>query len=286
MAYELDQHLVDHAILGVMSGSSAPVGANPTGVVGLSAVNGSASTFLRSDGAPPLDQGIVPTWTGIHTYSAQDVHNAGVSLGTSGVVQSDLANSGTAGVGVGGFRVQNSIKLTGSRDILQANWWNGSAYQTAFRVFGQLASGLNKEMRLEYDPSNYYRMSVQSNGTTTAGPVGTAASFNFTATAGINFTGGTIVSLSVNGASGGINLGISTDYIGLYGVTPVVRPAGALQAAITNSTGGTQDGTLVDVTTVGVADPAKINDNFTDLYALVNAMRTAMVALGSMKGAA
>jgi hypothetical protein len=31
-----------------------PVGANPTGTVGASAVNGSATTFLRSDGAPPL----------------------------------------------------------------------------------------------------------------------------------------------------------------------------------------------------------------------------------------
>lgn len=43
--------------------------ANPTASVGLSAVNGSASTFMRSDGAPALSVGIVPTWTGIHTWS-------------------------------------------------------------------------------------------------------------------------------------------------------------------------------------------------------------------------
>lgn len=46
-----------------------PVGANPTASVGLTAVNGSAVTFLRSDGAPALSQAIAPTWTGIHTFT-------------------------------------------------------------------------------------------------------------------------------------------------------------------------------------------------------------------------
>ncbi len=44
--------------------------ANPTGTVGLTAVNGSATTFMRSDGAPALSQAIVPTWTGQHTFQA------------------------------------------------------------------------------------------------------------------------------------------------------------------------------------------------------------------------
>lgn len=51
------------------SGGGGASGANPTANVGLSAVNGSASTFLRSDGAPPLDQGIAPTWTAAHAFS-------------------------------------------------------------------------------------------------------------------------------------------------------------------------------------------------------------------------
>jgi len=41
---------------------------NPTATIGLTAVNGSAGTGLRSDGAPALSQAIVPTWTGIHTF--------------------------------------------------------------------------------------------------------------------------------------------------------------------------------------------------------------------------
>src|SRR3974390_1692181 len=45
-------------------------GANPTALVGLSAVNGTATTFLRSDGAPALDVTISPAWTGNHSWSA------------------------------------------------------------------------------------------------------------------------------------------------------------------------------------------------------------------------
>ncbi len=48
---------------------SSATGANPSASVGLTAVNGSAGTFMRSDGAPALSQAIVPTWTGIHTWT-------------------------------------------------------------------------------------------------------------------------------------------------------------------------------------------------------------------------
>lgn len=44
--------------------------AAPTASVGLTVVTGSASTAMRSDGAPPLSQSIVPTWTGLHTFNA------------------------------------------------------------------------------------------------------------------------------------------------------------------------------------------------------------------------
>lgn len=48
---------------------SYPVGANPSASVGLTAVNGSAITWMRSDGAPALDQAITPTWSGQHIWS-------------------------------------------------------------------------------------------------------------------------------------------------------------------------------------------------------------------------
>lgn len=53
---------------GVSSGGGVTV-ANPTATIGLSTVNGSASTAMRSDGAPALDQAIVPTMTGAWTFN-------------------------------------------------------------------------------------------------------------------------------------------------------------------------------------------------------------------------
>lgn len=73
------------------------VGGNPTASVGLTAVNGVATTFLRSDGAPPLDVGIVPTWTAQHTFSVPplgvDRKTAGAHWGSpSDLLVGDCAN--------------------------------------------------------------------------------------------------------------------------------------------------------------------------------------------------
>lgn len=67
------------SVSGTNTGDQAlPVGANPaTAKVGLTAVNGAAVSFMRSDAAPPLDVSIAPTWTGAHTWSVQLNVNAG-----------------------------------------------------------------------------------------------------------------------------------------------------------------------------------------------------------------
>ncbi|MFT4059396.1 MAG: hypothetical protein QM652_07590 [Legionella sp.] len=54
--------------ISVGGGGSVSPG-NPTAKVGLTAVDGSAITYMRSDAAPALDQSISPTWTGAHTYN-------------------------------------------------------------------------------------------------------------------------------------------------------------------------------------------------------------------------
>lgn len=76
----------------------------------------------------------------------------------------------------------------------------------------------------------------------------------------------------------------ATNLMSFWGATPIVQPAGANQAALTNNTGGTYDGTLAQVSGSG-ADTA-INDNFTDLYTLQDEIRTALTNAGIMKGAA
>ena len=60
---------------------SGAVGANPSATIGLSVIDGSATTFMRSDGAPPLSQAIAPTWTGVHTFSGSGNGNAIVLSG-------------------------------------------------------------------------------------------------------------------------------------------------------------------------------------------------------------
>lgn len=62
---------------------STAVGANPTGTIGLTAVNGAATTFLRSDGAPALSQAIAPTWTAQHIFSLDGATNAAILLSSA-----------------------------------------------------------------------------------------------------------------------------------------------------------------------------------------------------------
>jgi hypothetical protein len=73
------------------SSGGGGTGANPTASVGLSAVNGVATTFLRSDGAPALDVSIAPTWTGAHTFSK----NGALSLPTFSITGTPITG-GTA----------------------------------------------------------------------------------------------------------------------------------------------------------------------------------------------
>lgn len=50
--------------------TDSPIGASPTASVGLTVVNGVATTFMRSDAAPPISQNISPTWTANHRFNA------------------------------------------------------------------------------------------------------------------------------------------------------------------------------------------------------------------------
>lgn len=66
---------------GVWTTPSGCAFANPTGVVGLTAVNGSATTCARSDSSPALSQSISPTMTG--TWTWQNTLAGGITPGTA-----------------------------------------------------------------------------------------------------------------------------------------------------------------------------------------------------------
>lgn len=85
----------------------------------------------------------------------------------------------------------------------------------------------------------------------------------------------------------GISVGKSiTDTVSLYGVTPVAQPAAAAQAAITDSSGGTANSATGVATITGTYNSAIIANAFATLIAQTNAIRSALVSVGVMKGAA
>lgn len=69
-----------------------------------------------------------------------------------------------------------------------------------------------------------------------------------------------------------------------WNATPVVQPASANQAALTDSTGGTADGTVADVG--AVFSQSTLNNNFADITRLVNQLRNDLVTIGILKGSA
>ena len=92
------------------------------------------------------------------------------------------------------------------------------------------------------------------------------------------------VNLVVN-ATTGTKIGTATTQkLGFWNATPVVQPASADQAALTDSTGGTADGTVAAVS--GSGDDATINNNFKEVLTLLNQLRADMVSVGLIKGSA
>jgi hypothetical protein len=49
--------------------TAATINANPSGLIGMTAVNGTAATPLRSDGRHAIDPAIAPTWTNRHQWN-------------------------------------------------------------------------------------------------------------------------------------------------------------------------------------------------------------------------
>jgi len=90
--------------------------------------------------------------------------------------------------------------------------------------------------------------------------------------------------LGISVTAGDTRIGTSpTQKVGFWNTTPVIQPAGANQAAITDSTGGTAASALVDVG--AVPTQANINNNFATVHVLLAAIRTALVDTGIIRGA-
>lgn len=147
-------------------------GANPTGTVGLAAVNGVAATFMRSDGAPVLSQAITPTWTGAHIFSNTVALNAGVTLGDASgdalTINSNTAsipnnlNFSTGKVGIGGAPVGKLSVVTTSSGGSTTGAWdaavlvvspNATSSTGAALAFGYNTGGSGESQIMSLQPS-------------------------------------------------------------------------------------------------------------------------------------
>ncbi len=145
---------------GTFGAGGSVSGANPTASVGLSAVNGVATTYLRSDGAPALDQGIAPTWTGLHAFTPTVTTGNGlavtgtptsgnlVSIAASGTGAAsntktalNVATSGANGTSTqttyGGFFTNTSTGTSSTNVAIQATA-SGGTNNFAIRATGQI----------------------------------------------------------------------------------------------------------------------------------------------------
>jgi hypothetical protein len=155
------------------------------------------------------------------------------------------------------------------------------------------ASGTNVPGLISFDDTGTLRFRTAAAGTVdtditfvTRWSVSTAGAMTVNGTSALNgnVTMGEGNNL-ISGTTTGTKIGTATNQkLGLWNVTPVIQPASANQAALTDSTGGTADGTVADV---GAAfSQTTLNNNFADIIRLVNQMRNDLVTIGALKGAA
>ena len=145
--------------------------------VGLSGANGSAATFMRSDGAPALSQAIAPTWTGNHIFTP--------ASGSGPII-----NQLTSGIGL-------SVRA-------------GSTYQANVYITGNGATDTTTGFALQQDSSNNAYVWNIANavlyfGTDNKTRVTVAAAGNVTIAAPDSG-----VALTINGIAGQASLNLST----------------------------------------------------------------------------
>lgn len=88
-----------------------------------------------------------------------------------------------------------------------------------------------------------------------------------------------------DGGPDGTQLGQSaTDKVGFYGTTPVVQPTAAAQAAVTDSSGGAAAPTNGVAALTSTYNSTILGNAIATILAQTNAMRTALVNTGIMKG--
>lgn len=143
--------------------ASGGTAANPSASVGLSAVNGSAITYMRSDAAPVLSQSIAPTWTGSHTFTTPTTFNSNIvqTYSVNGSVTNTITNSNTGTAANAYLSIQ---------DGTNSLYFGARGLNNTSSVFGASASGgdayigTGTAKKVIFGTNNLARFSIGSAG--------------------------------------------------------------------------------------------------------------------------
>ncbi len=117
--------------------------ANPSATIGLTAVNGAASTAMRSDGAPALSQAITPTWTQVHTFAATPLITGagGATLQFQDSTAASNAKLYSFSTSAGGFEMQTRTDANGPGQVVFAVARSGTTVTSFNHSSGTLQYG-------------------------------------------------------------------------------------------------------------------------------------------------
>lgn len=244
---------------------TVPVGADPSASVGLSAVVGVATTFMRSDGAPALSVAITPTWTGTHIFSNATL-TASFAKAQNGFTAAEVkntTNSTTAAVYLDLLAGANELTL-----------YTFSALYNQTTYMGIAAGGYN----LLRAAGTTNGLMIETSGSTQPIIIGTNNVERLRiADAGISLSGGVIAYKGVTTAGWGVPA--------VYGAG-VVTAQTARSAAIASYTVGAADGTF-EVTgnvnvSVSTAHSFTLDVSYTDE---TNTAQTLILPMAQLAGA-
>lgn len=250
----------------------AAIGANPSASVGLAAINGSATTWMRSDGAPALSQSIAPTWSGIHTFSLNTVFSTSM--------QSPLFIGGTGTTSTLIHRTTSGVGATGARHIFQVGN-NGATEAATILNNGNMGIGV-------VSPGEKLQVNGAIKSTGTASTALASSCF-------MDFTSGgmRLVSYGANTSTRGTFSLVQVSSSGTILVTPMfsdvngnigigtLSPTSVLHIKAGTATAGTAPlkltaGTNISVITGGVNDGAFEYDG-THLYFTIGSTRNTII---------
>ena len=187
--------------------------ANPTALVGLTAVNGSAVTAMRSDGAPPLDQTAAFAFSNLGQTSV-----VGASFGLSGNFTAALTTNGTRYKNAAATITDNTT-AAGTVAVAYTDIWGGNT----------IATGGNAITVTNYYGS-YFKAPVAGSGITFTHSYALGAD-------SLNVTGASLFGGALIGADGGA--WSSTGIAGLTGLSSVyyaLSPSNLITEATTSRT--------------------------------------------------